>query len=497
MNFDYYWEKAIDLIENSSKSLFLTGKAWTWKSTLIKFFLENTKKNVLVLASTWISAINIEWSTIHSFFLFHPWITLDEISQEYEISKNRLEILKSVDTVIIDEISMVRADMLDIIDFAMKKILQIEKIFWWKQMIFVWDLYQLPPIIHNNEKEYFEEKYNSPFFFSSLAYQELNPEIIELQKIYRQEDKKFINILNKFRIWLVQKEDIDYLNQRNLKEPKSDFFLTLVTTNLDANLINQEKLSELNTKSYIFKAKIEWQVPESYYTNSETIEFKPQSQIMMLTNWSNRKNWTLWKILDYNEQEKIALIEIDWEEYEIWPHTRRVRKPIYDKKQKTLTNEIIWTFTQMPFKLARAITIHKSQWLTFDNVYLDFGKKVFAGWQAYVALSRVRTLDWLFLKRELKKTDIHIDKRIRNYMWSALIEQKIEFIKKTISKSETIKFQYIKFNWDVSERIVEPLKTSLMNYQWNDFWWLNWFCKTKKENKIFHLWRIFELELLN
>jgi len=494
---DYYWKLAYGVMEESWESLFLTGKAWTGKSTLIKKFIENSSKKILVLASTGIAAINVDWSTIHSFFLFHPGITLDEVNEEHDLAWKRVDVLKNVDTIIIDEISMVRADLLDCIDVCMKKNLKSDLPFGWKQMIFVWDLYQLPPIIRGEEMSYFDDHYKSPFFFSSFSYQDLEPKVIELQKIYRQEDIQFKNILNKFRLWIVQRDDVDFLNRKKTNKPDTkESYLTLVTTNADAAMINQVKLWELDTELYESYAEIEGQVLKSYYANSEVIRFKPGSQIMMLTNWVVWKNWTICKLVEYDDYEEMALIEIEWEEYKVWPHVWRVRKSVYDKKSKSLKNDVVGTFTQMPFKLAWAITIHKSQWLTFDNVFIDFWNRVFAWGQAYVALSRVRSIEWLFLKRNIKNVDIYLDSRIRDYMWNALMQQKHSLLNDAISRNTSVRFQYIKFSGQVTERVIKPRKVEIMEYEWNDFLGVIWFCLLSNEERFFHIGRIFELEII-
>lgn len=199
---DHHAEKALELMNNSNESIFLTGKAGTGKSTLIHHFIDNSQKKLLLLASTGIAAINIGGRTIHSFFLFHPGITTQEAEFEYRLVRSRIELLKKIDAIVIDEISMVRADLLDCIDIALRQALDPDLPFGGKQMIFIGDLYQLPPIVRKEEEGYFEEYYSSPFFFSSFAYQQLDPEVIELQKIYRQDDQNFKNILNKIRLGL-------------------------------------------------------------------------------------------------------------------------------------------------------------------------------------------------------------------------------------------------------------------------------------------------------
>lgn len=496
MEFDYYWSRALELMEDAGCSLFLTWKAWTWKSTLIRHFIQSTNRKLLLLAPTWVAAINIWWSTIHSFFLFHPWIYFDEIDESYELSHDRLTVLREADTIIIDEISMVRVDLLDCIDKAIKIALNTDEHFWWKQMIFVWDLYQLPPIVRSDEKHYLENNYDSPYFFSANSYKQIHPETIELQKIYRQEDSEFKDILNKIRLWIQTEVDIDIINSRVWIFPEGEKFITLVTTNQDADNVNQEKLNSIDSKLYTSEAEINWEVPKSYFMNDLRVTFKVGSQIMMLINTEFRQNWTIWQIIDYDEDEEIVIINIDWEEYEVKAHSWRVRKPKYDKTRNKIENEIIWTFRQMPFKLAWAITIHKSQWLTFDKALINFGKRVFAWWQTYVALSRLTALEWLFLKRPLKNSDVRVDYAIRNFMSRAMFDQKTEVLKYALKNWKIVEFYYIKHN-EINKRQFKPRVIEDMTYNWYDYTWVIWYCMLRKQERVFNINKIFEIKLID
>lgn len=496
LQFDYYADKALNMMENTNNSIFLTWKAGTWKSTLIKYFIRNTNKRLLLLAPTWVAAINIWWSTLHSFFLFHPWITIEE-AVEHRLVPKRKTVLENTDCIVIDEVSMLRSDMMDIIDMILRNELKSSRPFAGKQMVFVGDLYQLPPIVRNEERKYFEDHYKSPFFFSANSFEVLNPIVIELQKIYRQDDEQFKWVLNKIRLWLQNNKDLDYLNQRVGKSPLKDlYYISLMTTNDDADKINKQELSKLNTKLYKSKAEIKWEVPQSYYANDEVIEFKPWSQIMMLNNTDCWQNWTIGKLLDYDEDEESALVEIDWEEYAVDKHVWSIRRPNYDPWQWKIINEEIWAFKQLPFKLAWAITIHKSQWLTFDNVLIDFWKRVFAGGQSYVALSRVTSYDWLFLKRELKKADIHLDRRIMYFMSNALILQKKETILEAIEQGNDIRFHYVKSTWEISSRSVSPHNVDNMNYNWYEYIWLVWYCHERNAQRVFNLNKMFDVEII-
>lgn len=493
-SFDLLWEKALNIIENTNESIFITWKAWTWKSTLITQFLSTTYKNIIVLASTWISAINIWWSTIHSFF---------HIKKENDLSKlnpltwENLEILQNCHCILIDEISMVRADILDTVDKIIQLSLNTKNVFWWVQMILVWDLFQLPPVIKWEDKKFIENHYKNEYFFESNAFKKLNPIVIELQKIYRQKDKKFIWILNKIRIWTFDEEDLCVLNQRVVDRnnlPEST--IVLCSTNLEADKINFQKIEKLDSQSFYFDANVKWEFDEKQMPTKKQIYIKVWAQIIMLTNDVFWQNWTIWKFLWIDEDNSnIIKIEIDNQIYNVEKYTWKLRNWKYNKKTKKIEYETIWEFEQFPFKLAYWITIHKSQWLTFEKVCIDLWKILFAKWQAYVAISRVKSLEWLFLLREIKRADIKADKRVLIFMWKVLNQQKKLFIKYALENDKNIKFQYIKFNWEISNRIVKPLKVENWNYNWYDFESFNWFCFLRNEERNFNIDKMHEVEI--
>jgi ATP-dependent DNA helicase PIF1 len=263
-------------MEGTSQSIFLSGKAGTGKSTLIEHFLATTDKNVLVLAPTGVAAINVGGSTIHSFFLYHPGITIDEINKEEHALKNeRGDVLKEADIVIIDEVSMIRADLLDCVSKSMQLTMDNMFPFGNKQMIFVGDLYQLPPIVRREEEQFFRTKYKSPFFFSSIDYNMLQTEHVSLDHIYRQDDIVFKRILNAIRIGTVSDEDLALLNRCVEKTLPDDHIVSLVTTNKAADAINMAKLAELDTEQFYAYANIDGDVPKSFFANDTTVTFKP------------------------------------------------------------------------------------------------------------------------------------------------------------------------------------------------------------------------------
>ncbi len=474
--------------------MFLTGKAWTGKSTLLKHIFQNTEKNIILLWSTWIAAINIWWATIHSFFRFWKDIQLEKVKK---LSWKNLETLKNADLIIIDEISMVRADILDCVDKSMRISLSKEnQPFWGKQMLFVWDLYQLPPVVWSKEKKYFLQEYSTEYFFSSRAYQELDPEVIELQKVYRQKDQEFINILNKCRIGSFGEEDIEVLNQKVVWEDfkQDDGTIILTTLNKDAERINKEKLVTLPWKPFVSQAEIAGNVTPSLYPNYETLEIKEWAQIIMLNNTTFRKNWTIGKIQEIVDEEEMV-VQIDWHNYSVEPFEWKVMKPRYEKKLWKIVYDKVGSFLQFPFKLAWAITIHKSQGLTFDKVIIDFGKFVFAQWQAYVALSRATNLENMYLKRAVQKKDIRVDKRIAGFMWKALNKQKMDVINYCKDNWKTLEFQYIKYWNKISHRKMTVKDCKRDNYNGYDFFAVSGLCHLRNEERNFNLNKMFEVKI--
>jgi ATP-dependent DNA helicase PIF1 len=417
-----------ELIENSNDSIFVTGKAGTGKSTFIHYFTKSTKKNVLLVAFTGIAAINIGGQTIHSFFRFplKPLLPNDPDITIFKPFYQKRKILEKTDTIIIDEVSMLRADILEGLDYSLRiNGGNPNKLYGGKQLIFVGDIFQLPPIINQSdevEKELFKIIYDSEYFFDSIAFKNLNPVTFEFIKVHRQTNEKFINLLNEVRDCSIDNSGIEELNKRfnpryvpNLEE----FAITLTTNNYLAKSENINKLNSLPYISHFFKAKIVDDFKEDKYPTDAVLELRRNSQIMLVKNDSegNGRRWvngTIAKI-EFIEEEKIEIRLKDGSihtlQKEIWEN----RHYQWDRNKGRITSKVVGTFEQYPIKLAWAITIHKSQGLTFDNVILDLGSGAFANGQLYTALSRCRTLEGLTLKKRIQKTDIIEDKRLINF----------------------------------------------------------------------------------
>tara|TARA_B100000767_G_scaffold248031_1_gene248636 strand:- start:5517 stop:7358 length:1842 start_codon:yes stop_codon:yes gene_type:complete len=424
-------ETALNLfvdIEESNDSYFVTGKAGTGKSTFIHFFTKNTDKSVLLLAFTGIAAINIGGQTIHSFFgfPFKPLLPGDNDIPVFKKFVQKRKILEKVNTIIIDEVSMLRSDILEGLDYSLRNNGGNPNLkFGGKQMIFVGDVFQLPPIVQKNsriEKELFQTIYKSEYFFDSPTYKELNPNFFEFEKVHRQDNVDFINLLDKIRTCSINDLGISKLNKRfhpDFIPALKDFVIVLTSTNYIADSENKKRMVALPYKSFFFKATIEGDFKKDRYPTASILEFKRNSQVMFVKNDStdNGRRWVNGTIakMEFLTDDKIEIKLIDGTICSIKKETWENRKFQWDKSKGRITSKVIGTFEQYPLKLAWAITIHKSQGLTFDKINLDLGSGAFVSGQLYTALSRCRTLNGINLKREIKQTDIIEDSRLLKF----------------------------------------------------------------------------------
>lgn len=416
------FQRALDLIETTHKNVFLTGRAGTGKSTLLDHFRKTTHKSIAILAPTGVAAVNVKGQTIHSFFRFKVGVTLDSIKQK-RTQENRKNIYQKLDTIIIDEISMVRADLLDCIDkFLRLNGPQAHEPFGGIQMVFIGDLMQLPPIVLPFDKHIFETHYESPYFFSAHCMYDFDIQSIELEKIYRQKDETYITLLNMIRYNSLTEEGLRILNQRvdpDFTVSKDDFYVYLTPTNAQAKTINDMQLETLPGKEHTFCGKISGEFGKESYPTSDLLNLKIGAQIMLLNNDSAKRwiNGTIGKVIQIiqnTEDKSVVVAKLDTgKEVEIQPYTWEIYR--FYLEGETLKSEVMGTFTQYPIALSWAITIHKSQGKTFEKVVLDMGRGAFAHGQTYVALSRCTSLEGLVLKKPLSKRDIWIDHRIQRF----------------------------------------------------------------------------------
>jgi ATP-dependent DNA helicase PIF1 len=422
LEFTKQFNYALDLLENSQKNLFVTGRAGTGKSTLLQYFRDGTNKNVIVLAPTGVAAVNIKGQTIHSFFQFRPDVTPETV-YDVRLSKPKRKLFKELDAIVIDEISMVRADLLDCIDAFLKRYGKHRDLpFGGVQMVFFGDLYQLPPVVTRNDKELFSEHYPSPYFFDAKCYSYLNLKIIELDKIYRQNEKDFIRLLGKIRENTVTSSDMEELNSRHISEFESsleNFYIYLTTTNKMADQVNQKKLVSLKTASYRLEGEVIGAFDMRSLPTHEHLDLKFNAQIMLLNNdpFGRWINGSIGKIISVDQNKYVINVELsDGKVVEVEPFTWEMYRFFYNEDEQKVESESVGSFTQFPLKLAWAVTIHKSQGKTFSNVVVDIGYGTFSHGQVYVAISRCTNFKGLILKRPIAKKHIMLDRRVVNFM---------------------------------------------------------------------------------
>ena len=416
-------ELALNFIEKTDRNLFITGKAGTGKTTFLHQIKKESLKRLVIVAPTGVAAINAKGVTIHSFFQmpFGP-ILPNQIANtsnaQRKFSKTKIDIIKSLDLVIIDEISMVRADLLDGIDQVMRRYKNRNKVFGGAQILMIGDLQQLSPVVRPNEWSLLQQHYNTVYFFSSKAYQEANVVSIELKHIYRQKNEDFIKILNEVRNDNLSIASAKILNERynpNFSPSKEEGYITLTTHNNRANLINNSELNKLKNKSYFFKADVSGKFNENAFPNDEKLELKIGAQVMFIKNDSSPDkryfNGKIGIITDISKENVTVQCanEIDEivTEREMWDNVNYS----INEETKEIKEDIIGSFTQIPLRLAWAITIHKSQGLTFEKAVID-AEASFAHGQTYVALSRCTSLEGLVLKTPITSNAIINDKTV-------------------------------------------------------------------------------------
>lgn len=425
------FQDALNLIQYTRQSVFLTGKAGTGKSTFLKYVCEITKKKHIVLAPTGIAAINAGGSTLHSFFKlpFYPLLPDDpnfslkggKLHSFLKYTSAHRKLIKEVELVIIDEISMVRADIIDFIDKILRVYSQnMREPFGGKQILLVGDVYQLEPVLKNDEREIINRFYPTPYFFSARVFNEIELISIELTKVYRQTDKVFVNVLDHIRTNTAGAADLQLLNTRynaKIEENESDMYITLATRRDTVDFINEKKLAELPGDSTIFTGEIKGEFPENSLPTQMELEVKPGAQIIFIKNDYERRwvNGTIGTIAGIDEDETLYVITEDGKEVDVKKDSWRNIRYRYNDKEKKIEEEELGVFIQYPIRLAWAITIHKSQGLTFSRVVVDFTGGVFAGGQAYVALSRCTSLDGIRLTKQITRGDIFVRPEIVNF----------------------------------------------------------------------------------
>lgn len=411
------------IVEKTDMSLFLTGKAGTGKTTFLREVVSYTKKKCIVLAPTGIAAVNAGAMTIHSFFQFGlgPFVQgVIEPKSDFRINKSKLELIRHLQLLIIDEVSMVRADLMDHIDVELRRIRRNSKPFGGVQLLMIGDLQQLPPIAHGGEDELLRQYYKTLYFFSSAALKSMKYSCIELKNVYRQTDRHFIDILNHARDCTLTSQDISDLNARYIPgfSPKpEDGYIRLMTHNRQVDYVNETELEKLDSKPYTFVAAVTGTFPEESYPTADSLTLKKGAQVMFIKNDPERRfiNGTLGEVKSIDKDSIAVRLAESGKTIEVEPMEWQNIRYQFDEESKEISSKQIGRFKQYPLKAAWAITVHKSQGLTFDKAIIDV-HAAFSPGQAYVALSRCRTLDGLVLSSPVSASVFMRDNAVDAYM---------------------------------------------------------------------------------
>ena len=411
-------------IETTREHIFVTGRAGTGKSTLLNHLSWNTSKQVVICAPTGVAALNVGGQTIHSLFRLPIGVIADhEIEQSAELRK----LLNTIDTLVIDEVSMVNADLLDAIDRSLRMARsRRHEAFGGVQLVLFGDPYQLAPVPGDgDERAYFADHYESMWFFDARVWNEADLRIFELATVHRQHEAEFRYMLNAVRHGQVTAEIAERLNTTGARTPPQDNIITLATTNATVNRINATELARIPGRALTAKAEVTGDFAGRAFPADEELELKVGAQVMFLRNDPDQR-WVNGSVGIVSRIKDTVYVEIDREEFEVQPSTWEKFRYTYSPATKELKKDIIAEFTQFPLRLAWGVTIHKSQGKTYSRAVVDLGQRSFAPGQTYVALSRISSLDGLYLSRPLRPSDVIVDPHVSRFMSRATAIPAIE-----------------------------------------------------------------------
>lgn len=422
IDFNTQFRTALDLID-AGTSVFITGKAGTGKSTLLRHFLDTTDRRAVVVAPTGVAALNVGGQTIHRLFSFPSFVTADfPNGRDYYPGKNA-KVIKTLDVLVVDEVSMVRADLIDAMDGALRRFgPHPGRSFGGVQMVFVGDPYQLPPVVLDAEAEQFRTRYATAYFFSADAFDSLGYEIVQLETVYRQRDDEFIALLNDIRTGSAGQAHFDRLNERYLPDfepPDDEFWITLTTTNAMADSVNSRKLEQLPTDRLVHHSVVWGEINDSDKPVADVLTYKVGAQVMLLNNdsadrWVNGSIGVIIASTRTPDGVVVSIDLVDGPTVDVTAHTWEISRPVVDEGQ--LRYEVTGSFSQLPFKLAWAVTIHKSQGQTLSRVVVSLGRGTFADGQLYVALSRCTSLPGLVLKSQIRGHHVKVEREVARFL---------------------------------------------------------------------------------